>query len=294
MADGDRWSPEAIAAANDVLRDRLAGRAPEPDVPDTDEPPEFTYDPDAMLTGAAFLLGGLFGGALVVPFLEHVADPDRPVPFGQDMAWVCVCSTETAAVAEAMALHDLREATWGEGIEAAHRGAVYVTPPVAEWTLVVGTPLFRSAERPADTVRSLLLRLSDRFGEAHYFSNHAGVGLSVWARAREGRFVRGFGWLAARNECLWDEGSATEEEEAIGFRFQAGRPSVDLGEGGEPIPLPDDSVLQLASVWSIDPSTLDDEFKEPGSGLLGSVTPSARPPWRSPRSGGEARPRTSP
>ena len=38
------------------------------------------------------------------------------------------------------------------------------------------------------------------------------------------------------------------------------------------ISVPDEGcVMQLASLWSIDPTTLDEQFKEPRMGLLGTV-----------------------
>lgn len=38
------------------------------------------------------------------------------------------------------------------------------------------------------------------------------------------------------------------------------------------ISIPDEAcVMQLASLWSIDPTTLDHQFKEPATGLLGNV-----------------------
>ncbi|MBV9122023.1 MAG: hypothetical protein JO112_01525 [Planctomycetes bacterium] len=116
--------------------------------------------------------------------------------------------------------------------------------------------------------------MSRPFAEAQYFCTHPDFELHVWARARHGRLVRGFGRLGQKSLTLWNEGVLTREERDLGFQFLQGR-----SPGLEPTPsaaaaLPDaKSVLQLASLWSIDPTTLDGFFKEPGKGLLG------RPPW---------------
>src|SRR4051794_10895904 len=62
-----RWSPEAIAAADEVLQDRGAGRAQEPQVAE-EEPPPPPPPPDPY--SLAFLALGLFGGLsgfLLVP-----------------------------------------------------------------------------------------------------------------------------------------------------------------------------------------------------------------------------------
>ncbi len=277
--DRDRWSPDAVAAANEVLQDRLAGRALEPDAPEADEEPsEFIYEPDAVELG---VLAGLLMGVVIVPYRRRVEAPDLPVPFGRKMAWLSLATTDTAAVAAALPLRDATEATWGDGVEAAHAGAVYVTPPVGEWTLVAGTPLFQTPETAEGIVRPLLERLSRQFGEVQYFCHHDGVGLSVWARALEGRLLRGYGWLGARNLTLWEAGTATDEEAALGFRFDPGQPpQVEEGETGDLAPFPEDGVLQLAHLWSIDPTSLDEYLKEPGSGLLGTLTPAATAPRR--------------
>jgi hypothetical protein len=37
------------------------------------------------------------------------------------------------------------------------------------------------------------------------------------------------------------------------------------------MPPDEGGVMQLASLWSIDPTTLDEQFKEPEKGLLGKV-----------------------
>lgn len=280
--DRGRWTAEATAAANELLRDRLAGRAPEPEFPDDiDRPPELTSNPGALALG---VLGGLLTGALVIPYIGRTEAPDLPVPFGHDMAWLCVRGTDTAAVARAMPVYEARTATWGDGIEAAHAGAVYISPPVAEWTFAVGTPFFQPPEQTSAGVAPLLERLSREFGEAQYFAHHTEFGLCAWGRATEGRLERGYGWLAARGVTFWDVGPPTAEEDGLGFRFVAGQPpQAETDVPDELVPLPDDGVLHLAALWSLDPSTLDAEFKEPNSGLLGTLTPPEQSPWRSPR-----------
>ncbi len=286
--DRERWSLHAVTAANEVLHDRAERRALEPDAPEADEEPsEFIYEPDAVELG---VLAGLLMGFVVVPYLRRVEAPDLPVPFGHNVAWLCLSTSDTAAVASALGLSDgrawkrvLAETPWGPGVEAAHQqaGEVYVTPPVGDWTLAVGAALFQSPERTATVLRPLLERLSLRFGEVQYFANHTDIGLNVWGRAERGRLVRGYSWLGARGVTLWDEGEPTEEELGLGFRFGVGQPPrVESGDAGDLAPFPDDGVLQLAYLWSIDPTSLDQEFKEPGSGLLGSLTPTVPAPRR--------------
>jgi hypothetical protein len=234
----------------------------------------------------------------IPPTSVREVDPvasDLPVPFGSRIAWLAVDTTETEAVATALGLRGVREATWAEGIEAAHCSAVFVTPPVADWTLAVGTALFPPDKAEA-FIKPLLERLSRQFDDVQYFGTHRDVELHLWARARKGKLVRGYGWLGQKALTLWNEGAPTPDERDLGFRFHD-RPAaateqafctketrhLDLRSPDAPspeaeqaygldLPRPNEScVLRLACLWSIDPTTLSEEFKEPVLGLLGSL-----------------------
>src|SRR5438445_11926034 len=102
----ERWSPEAIEAAGEVLQDRRAGRAQEALVPEEEPPPPPTPpDPYSLAFLALGALGGL-GGLAIIPIFSvdytGGADPDLPVPFGPKMAWLALDSTDTEAVATAL------------------------------------------------------------------------------------------------------------------------------------------------------------------------------------------------
>ena len=118
-------------------------------------------------------------------------------------------------------------------------------------------------------VKPLLEQLSRQFGDAQYFATHRDVGLHAWARARQGRLARGYGWLGGKDLTLWDEGRRTKQEHDLGFQFTNGRSPT----GASP---DEDGVMQLANLWSIDPMSLNEDFKEPTRGLLGSAAWSER------------------
>src|SRR5207249_2093071 len=144
---------------------------------------------------------------LVLPYYRRRERPDLPVPFGPKMAWLAMETTDTAAAATALGLRQATHASWGQGIEAAHHGSVFVTAPVGDWILAVGTPLFQAPDGTAAALKPLLEQLGRQFTDAQYFCNHRDVGLYVWARARRGRLVRGYGWLGAQGCTLWEEGA---------------------------------------------------------------------------------------
>lgn len=266
--DRERWSPEAVAAAGEVLHDRMAGQAQEPQVPEEERPPPPLSVPDPYSLGfiGLGLLSGLAGLAIIPvyrPDYSGETDPDLPVPFGSKAAWLALDTKDTQAVAAALDLREARAATWAEGIKAAYQSSIYVTPPVADWTLVAGTALF-PPDRVEVFVQPLLERLSRQFRDVQYFCTHREFELHVWARARQGRMVRGYGWLGEKSLTLWNEGALTREERDLGLCFFDG-PSPT----GAP---PDESgVMQLANLWSIDPTSLNEEFKDPLMGLLGNI-----------------------
>jgi hypothetical protein len=282
----ERWSPEAVAAAGEVLPDRRAGRAQEPNVVE-EEPPPPPAPPDPYSLGfwmALGVFGGLNGFGIFPVYRVDFADrpdPDMPVPFGPKMAWLALDTRDTGAVATALGLRDARAATWAEGVGAAYQSSVFVTPPLGDWTLAAGTARFPPARVEA-FVKPLLERLSRQFGDAQYFGTHRDAELHLWARARQGRLVRGYGRLGGQGLTLWDEGGPTAEERDLGLRVVAGQSPAAEQARDQQVTLPDGgAVLQLACLWSIDPTTLDEHFKEPVMGLLGNV------PW----AGGRTDPR---
>jgi hypothetical protein len=175
------------------------------------------------------------------------------------MAWLALDSTDTEAVATALGLEEARTATWAEGIVAASQSSIFVTPPLADWTLAAGNPLFPPARVEA-FVKPLLEQLSRQFRDVQYFCTHGDIKLHLWARARQGRLVRGFAWLGKYDMTLWGEGKPTQEERTLGFQFHDESPN-------------EAAVMQVASLWSIDPMTLDEEYKEPEMGILGRLAP---------------------
>jgi hypothetical protein len=296
----ERWSVEASAAAGEVYNDRLAGRADEPQAAEEEPlPPRYRYVPEELALG---VLVSLLTGYLVIPYYRTrtVENPDLPLPFGSRTAWLAVDSTDTEAVAKALDLRGIRDASWAAGVEAAYKSSVFVTPPLGDWTLAVSTALF-PPDQVAGFVKPLLERLSRQFGDAQYFCTQKDIDLHVWARARKGRLVRGYGRLGQASLTLWDEGLPTKEERDLGFHFinpssitespkhgskeerdrgahfmKGPLPEAKQNDSGacEGQPLPDEScVMELALLWSIDPSTLDEAYKEPARGILGSV------PW---------------
>ena len=271
IKDRDQWSDEAFVAAEEVLGERSAGRAKEPRVPVKDSPPPSIGESlRERLPVLGLAMGGLFGGLIGRALSAEGPVKNGPVPFGSNIAWLAVETQDTAAVAAVLALQSIREATWADGIAAAHRSAVFVTPPLGKWTLVVGTALLPHEQMDV-AVKPLVEELSRHFPDAQYFCTQQGVELHGWARAESGRLLRGYGWLGQRSRMLWNEGTETEQERALRFRFTAGPSEPDRGAG--PNAPNEICVFRLASLWSIDPKALEEQSAGPAKGLLGDMPP---------------------
>jgi hypothetical protein len=272
-----RWSREAAVAANEVLKERADGRAEEPLVPEKEPPPPLMhFDGTKVALFGMLMMGGLASGVLVHPvFLfrnEDRPDPDLPVPFGPNMAWLALDSPNTESVAAALGLRDVKSATWAEGIHAANHASFFISPPLGDWTLVTSTALF-IRQRVDAAVKLLVEGLSRQFRDAQYFCTHRDEELHIWARARQGQLVRGYGWDGKKRLTLWDEGKQTKEERDLGFEFfNPDSISASPIPDSKVLQVPDETcVMQLASLWSIDPTTLDESFKEPATGLVGDA-----------------------
>jgi hypothetical protein len=209
----------------------------------------------------------------MVVSISNSPEADVPVPFGYKVAWFALSTDNPRAAADALGLHEIRLSRWAEGVEAAYGLHVFVTPPLNGWVLAVGRSFF-PPNLPEPFVKPLIQRLSRPFSAAQYFCTYRVSENHIWAIASEGRLVRGFAYDGSRGETQWDEGKQTKEERVLGFRFFDER-SADAAEPGywdrKDLGFPNEcSVMKLAELWSVDPTVLDERFKEPSLGLLGS------------------------
>jgi hypothetical protein len=181
---------------------------------------------------------------------EDDAGRDGPISFGYKIAWIAVPSRDAHAVAEAMGLERIKPCSWRSGLEKAYKlRGVFVTPPIAEWTVALGN----LPEANDSRFVPLMERLSQTFQQAFYFGTHRVVEYQAWAIAEEGKIRRAFAWVGERGEFLLNIGPRTPEE-------------IELATGLEDFErAPDEeTVLDLASRWEFDPRELDQQSAESG------------------------------
>ena len=199
--------------------------------------------------------------------------PDTPTPFGYKTTWWVIKSEDSEDVADSIALVDRLPCNWESGIANAYANGIFVSPPVDGWVFVAGRILAPDGNDPSSECLAALLQLSNRYGDVQVFSTHRVVGYNVWARAKSGQLVPGFGYLGETGETLWNEGDDTTEID-MGWSFfdsetidaeQFDPESDDYDEFDSPT---EDRVMEMASEWSISPTSLD-SIKSLGVGWIG-------------------------
>jgi hypothetical protein len=160
----------------------------------------------------------------------------------------------TEEIADAVGLDDRVESGWDEGVEAAYRRKVFVSPPTGGWVFVVGQLL----PFEGTSVAALSARLGT---EVQFFGSYRVSDTHDWASAIDGRLVR---------RMHYDGCSGTFEQEGELTPVEAGLeiPETPDDEWGG---VSEQDVMRVADAWSIDPNTLDLVESSGGKGLIGIV-----------------------
>lgn len=210
--------------------------------------------------------------------------PDRPVAFGYKMAWLAIRTRDTGGVVEALGLRHVRVCNWRSGLGSAYNDQsgdafLFVSPPVGEWTFVVGLALPHPLGRSfLDKATPLLLKLGGQFSDVQYFFSYPPIDFFAWARVSEGRLVRAF--AIGDEGVVWNKGKPTRAEAALGLRlFELRGVEARRGDAGGALLLhpTEDHVMQVAAGWSEDPTRLDAGHATEGLGYVGLAPFAWRP-----------------
>jgi hypothetical protein len=202
------------------------------------------------------------------------------MPFGYKIGWIAVKGGNPGDLAQQLNLEHARRVPWTEGIEAAYRDralqptTAFVTPPVGDWVLAVGSCFLPGGgKRSLDSLANLVTSLSVAFGEAQSFATHRVVEYHHWMRARDGHLERYFAFIGEGGEVIANIGPVTEAERKLRFS----REPVEQWMPNQ------EDVMTMAGAWSIDPSKLTALSIPAGLGILGRIPkeaishPSRRP-----------------
>lgn len=195
--------------------------------------------------------GTAVGQAVEYLMARHVAEPPplpRPDPaitgegFGYKTGWYAVRTGDMHVVADVLGLTARRSVQWSEGVALSYRSGVFITPPVGNWVLAVGVDLAKR-ECDAESLSGVLAT------EVQYFATHRGSEAHEWHLADNGRLARVIRY-AADAGIYRQVGEPTEGEVGLGFGL------ASLTEESALEPISEDTVMQVAGAWSVNPQHL--------------------------------------
>jgi hypothetical protein len=203
-----------------------------------------------------------------------------PEPFGWRTSWLAVRTTGNELLAPELQLVNLRSCDWEEGLREANEKGIFICPPVAGWTLIVGGTL---PDTSAEETLPLIVRLSENYGSAQYFGNHRVVDYYAWAKAERGRLIRAYAFLGEKGVTPWDRGELTKEEMDLGMVFDEPLSGAEnptnphesllemlqrLKQNPSKHPKEED-VFAIARKWSVDPTQIEEYEISESQGVLG-------------------------
>jgi hypothetical protein len=176
------------------------------------------------------------------------------VPFGYKIGWFAVSATGTDDIIRAFRLRDPVPCAWEAGVTPAYQDQVFITPPVGSWVLVPARHWLRQLGwETGRVVTPLLQALSKRLGQVQFFATYRVDDYHLWAQAHTGRVVRGF--CHYQGETVWEVGPPTAAELEVGPFDGDNCPN-------------EESVMQVAARWSVNPCELGRLSGGGGVGLL--------------------------
>ncbi len=203
--------------------------------------------------------------------LKAQSNPDIPVGFGYKIMWIAVKIDNQEIVAQTIGLKKTKPSNWKTGIDKAYEDAIFITPPIDNWTLIVGMGLpTGDSKESIDQVSDLLNRLSKQFGEAQFFCTHRVVEYHCWIKSTNGKIDRIYSYLGESGENIVIKGQPTEIEKKYNlidtFSEEA---KNDNYFDREDLVFPDEQlVITIAGNWSIDPTLFDKRTDIKGLGLI--------------------------
>lgn len=190
--------------------------------------------------------------------------------FESPCRWLAIRSGNVQAVQEALHLHNATECSWQEGLAEARDRRLFISPPVGDWILVVGSGL----PDPSDDVDKcfhFLRHLSREMGRVQFFSLNRVLHHHAWVRMEDGRVQRAYAWAG---HTVWNQGRVSTEERALGlhcFGYAEAATRTDFTDQA-PVAFNTEKVAALAARWSLDPAAIDDRRLGADPGITGEFS----------------------
>ena len=184
------------------------------------------------------------------------------ISFGYKEAWLAVKNIEAKELAEIIGLKKPASSDWNKGLKSieADDSMIFISPPVAEWTFVIGKPLFANIsvegiKRLQELMRNISVKTGD---EIQSFGTYRILDYSHWMKCINGSFERAFAYDGESAEVLLDEGKKTRPEESLnweGLKDCSWSPNEEI-------------VLKIAEGWGLNPTRLGNLTDGKGKGFL--------------------------
>lgn len=187
----------------------------------------------------------------VDPLAPLVGGRRRPMLLPLPPRWLAIRSSNTGFIREMLGVDPDSSVPWSEALGRSRERAFFVSQPVDNWTLVIGSAIPDPAS-DVDASYRFLTGLSRVVGEVHAYSADRVLNFHGWACLRDGKVVRAYAWAGG---TLWNEGTATLDERLLGLVCRAygeEPPAIRYGE----VPAEQNNterVVLLARRWSLDP-----------------------------------------
>ena len=178
--------------------------------------------------------------------------------------WLAVRCRNVHAVQVALGLNNVQPCTWLEGLSGEEK--LFIAPPVKGWVLIIGSGLPDPAD-DVDVCFRFLTGLSQKLGPVQFFKANRVLGHHAWVRVENGEVIRGYAWAG---KTLWNQGIPTRAETEFGLNcFQYFESPDETLEESEIAAANVEKVPFLASRWSLDPASVDENLFDHAYGIAG-------------------------
>lgn len=192
--------------------------------------------------------------------------PDKPLGFGYKNKWMAIKSNSKEKVADFFKFKNIQECNWANGVKFGYDG-IFITPEINGWILILGIDVF---DLETSNTKELLKKVSTEFGECQLFLTHRIVEYHFWGLARNGKIERLYSYLGDSESNLIIEGIPTEIKKKYNFvnTFLEEAKNDTYWERDD-IDFPNENiVMEIAEVWSINPTKIADYQDIEGIGLI--------------------------
>ena len=187
-----------------------------------------------------------------------------PMLLRRPTTWLAVRSRNVHTVQIALGLNNVQPCTWLEGLSGEEK--LFIAPPVRGWVLIIGCGLPDPAD-DVDVCFRFLTSLSEKLGHVQFFKANRVLGHHAWVRVENGQVMRGYAWAG---KTLWNQGLPTRAETEFGLKcFQYFESPDQTFEESEIAAANVEKVSLLASRWSLDPASVDENLFDHAYGIAG-------------------------